>query len=77
MIVMGVYGTFKVDYKGTVKMGDFKKPPLGLEPRWIHDSHRVKEILDAMERYTNANMSIPIVWLEELKDLFSAYFKEA
>ena len=42
------------------KMGELKKPPLGLEPRWVHDSKRVKNILDAIERYTDANMPIPI-----------------
>lgn len=64
------------DYEGEVKMEDLKKPPLGLKPRWIHDSQRVEEILDAINRYTDANMPIPKVWLEELKDLFSTYFKE-
>lgn len=54
-------------------MSELKKPPLGLEPRWVHDSRRVKAILDAIERYTDANMSIPKKWVEELKDLFNAY----
>lgn len=58
-------------------MEDFKKPPLGLKPRWIHDSQRVEEILDAIARYTDANMPIPKVWLEELKDLVATYFKES
>ena len=52
-----------------------EKPPLGLEPRWIHDSRRAKEIIDAIERYTDANMSIKKEWIEELKDLFNAYFR--
>ena len=26
-------------------------PPLGLKPKYIHDKIRIKEILDAMERY--------------------------
>lgn len=55
-------------------MSEFKKPPLGLEPRWVRDSRRAKDILDAIERYTDANMSIPKNWIEELKDLFNAYF---
>lgn len=55
-------------------MNELKKPPLGLEPRWIHDSKRAQDILDAIERYTDANMSIPKKWVEELKDLFNAYF---
>lgn len=56
-------------------MDEIKKPTLGLEPRWVHDSRRAQEILEAIERYTDANMSIPKIWIEELKDLFFAYFK--
>lgn len=55
-------------------MSELEKPPLGLEPRWVHDSRRAKDILDAIERYTDANMSIPKTWVEELQDLFNAYF---
>lgn len=51
-----------------------KQPPLGIEPRWSHDYRRVKEILDAIERYTDANMSIPKNWVKELKDIFNVYF---
>ena len=54
---------------------EIKKPPLGVPPRWLHDSNRAKEILDAIERYTDANMSIPKSWIEELQDLFEVYFK--
>lgn len=57
-------------------MSELKKPPLGLEPRWVHDSRRADDILDAIERYTDANMSIPKTWIEELKDLFNAYFRK-
>jgi len=57
-------------------VSELKKPPLGLEPRWVHDSRRVEDILDAIERYTDANMSIPKAWVEELKDLFNAYFRK-
>ena len=57
-------------------MSELKKPPLGLEPRWVHDSRRAENILEAIERYTDANMSIPKTWVEELKDLFNAYFKK-
>ena len=50
------------------------RPPLGVKPRWMHDSERAKELLDAIERYTDANMSIPKKWINELKDLFNVYF---
>lgn len=56
-------------------MENMKKPPLGLEPRWLHDTRRAKEIIDAIERYTNANMPIKKEWIKELKDLFNAYIK--
>ena len=55
-------------------MSELQKPQLGLKPRWIHDSERAKEILDAMARYTDANMSVPNKWIKELQDLFNMYF---
>ena len=45
------------------------KPPLGLKPRYIHDKARVKEILDAMERYSYQRFPIPTEWVEELREL--------
>lgn len=45
------------------------KPPLGLKPKYIHDKARVKEILDAMERYSYQRFPIPIEWIEELRGL--------
>ena len=50
-----------------------KKPPLGLKPRWIHIKQRERKIIEAMERFTNAGESIPIEWIEELKDLIEVY----
>lgn len=45
------------------------KPPLGLIPKHIHDTKRKKEILEAMQRYTDAGKSIPVEWLDELRSL--------
>ena len=45
------------------------KPPLGLKPKFIHDKIRIKEILDAMERYSYQRFPIPIEWIEELREL--------
>lgn len=45
------------------------KPPLGLKPKYIHDKARVKEILDAMERYSYQRFPVPIEWIEELREL--------
>lgn len=54
-------------------MENSQKPPVGLKPRYIHDSERIDEILYAIERYTDANMSIPKSWIEELRDLFKVH----
>lgn len=53
----------------------YTKPPIGVKPRWLHDSERLKDILDAIERYTNDDLPIPKDWVIELRDLFSKYFK--
>ena len=44
-------------------------PPLGLRPKYIHNKTRIKEILDAMKRYSEQRFPIPIEWVEELKEL--------
>lgn len=48
-----------------------EKPPLGLKPRYIHNSERLVEILHAMGRYSNARKPIPIEWINELGDLIN------
>lgn len=53
--------------------GSYNKPPLGLEPRRIHDYQRVKDIVAAMNRYIEADKVIPTEWVEELWDLLSMY----
>jgi len=40
--------------------------PLGLMPRYIHNSLRVKEICSAIERYCEAKKEIPQEWFDEL-----------
>lgn len=47
-----------------------KKPPLGLEPRDVHEEYRIMDIFAAMKRYSMAEMVIPLEWIEELDDLF-------
>lgn len=54
-------------------MEDKVKPPIGLEPRYVHDAKRIDEILSAIERYTDANMSIPEAWINELRDLIKTH----
>ena len=48
----------------------YSKPPLGLMPRRINDSRRIREILQAMDRYNSSLlMPIPQEWVDELSDL--------
>ena len=53
----------------------YTKSPIGVKPRWLHDYERLKDILEAIERYINADLPIPKDWVIELRDLFSKYFK--
>jgi len=54
----------EVDVKVTVV-----KPPLGLIPKNIHRYQRRIAIIEAMDRYLQANKEIPIEWLEEYNEL--------
>lgn len=49
-----------------------EKPPLGIPPRGIAEAlfseSRIKDIVEAMHRYYEAGMKIPLEWREELKD---------
>ena len=46
-----------------------KKPPLRLMPEWLHKEQRVNDILDAIMRYHNEKLKIPIEWIEEYNKL--------
>ncbi|WP_250538802.1 MULTISPECIES: hypothetical protein [unclassified Caballeronia] len=48
-----------------------RKPPLGLVPKYIHDERRLKEILGAIERYSEAQLLIPVEWVTELAGLIN------
>jgi hypothetical protein len=52
---------------------ELKKPPLGLTPKWIRrkefDQNRANEILEAIQRYRQADIYIPVEWVDELKEL--------
>lgn len=47
------------------------KPPIGIKPRYIHDGERLREILNAMDRYSRALKHIPGEWIDELRDLIN------
>ena len=48
------------------------KPPLGIIPKYIWDTKRMAAILDAMERYSNAQKPIPTNWVLELRTLVNS-----
>ena len=45
------------------------KPPLGLTPKKIHSSLRIKAIFEAMTRYIDNGKSIPQEWVDELEEI--------
>ena len=46
-----------------------EKPPLGLRPKYIADLCRFGEVTEAIFRYTEAGMEIPMEWEKEYLDL--------
>lgn len=59
--------------------------PEGITPRKEHDERRANEIHQAVNRYVDAGLPIPIVWIEEYRDIanrehglsvFDNFFKE-
>lgn len=45
------------------------KPPLGIPPRWFHDSNRLDELKAVIVRYVNAECEINQEWIEEYNEL--------
>ena len=54
---------------GIVRPEKADKPPLGLRPRPISDTHRAIEILDAMRRFVDVCRPIPQSWADELMEI--------
>ena len=52
----------------------YKKPPLGLTPRYINDLQRIEDIKCAIERYICAGMNINIEWIVEYNELIKKYY---
>ena len=50
-----------------------QKPPLGLMPHSVFLLRRLEEIFQAIERYYEASMQIPIEWIEEYNLLIEMY----
>lgn len=53
-----------------------EKLPIGLMPRKIHREHRFYDVCDAISRYYNANLQIPIEWIEEYNELLEVLNNE-
>lgn len=55
------------------------KPPLGLTPEWLFELHkqhdRLMNISDAITRYSQQGVPIPIEWAKELERRLIAYQK--
>jgi hypothetical protein len=49
------------------------KPPLGLMPHSVFLLRRLEEIFEAIERYYQANMQIPVEWITEYNLLIEMY----
>ena len=50
-------------------MNSYKKPPIGITPRWLLDEEREIEIKEAINRYNEAEYPIPYEWIEELIEI--------
>lgn len=45
------------------------KPPLGIKPEHLAIEERIKEIQDAITRYREAKVKIPLKWIHEKRRL--------
>ena len=53
-------------------MEKLQRPPIGLEPKFVHDSKRFYDICDAISRYYNAGCKIPVKWIKEYNELIGS-----
>tara|TARA_R110000765_G_scaffold14938_1_gene43541 strand:- start:269 stop:442 length:174 start_codon:yes stop_codon:yes gene_type:complete len=45
------------------------KPPIGLRPKLVSDKERLNEVRGAIVRYYDAELKIPVEWIEEYNEL--------
>lgn len=51
-------------------MSDYVKiPPIGLEPLCVHQAKRLMDIKQAINRFIDARVIIPIEWITEYNNL--------
>lgn len=51
---------------------NYKAPPIGIAPKYIWIEERQRALLEAINRYIQANMKIPIEWVEEYNSLINS-----
>lgn len=44
-----------------------KKPPIGLKPSIFVDEARIKDILEAMKRFSKCGRPVPEIWIDEME----------
>lgn len=66
-VVDHVTGEISPQYGGWDKDLE-ERPPVGLKPKWIWERERCGDIFDAMERYSESKLAIPVEWVEELRE---------
>jgi hypothetical protein len=49
--------------------GAAPKPPLGVKPRNLHDEERANALDEAIVRYLNEDLPVPIEWVQEFNEL--------
>ncbi len=58
-------------------MSKSKKPPVGLIPEFVFEEDRqydrITQIIDAMQRYADADEDIPSEWIKELSKRVELY----
>jgi len=47
------------------------KPPIGLKPKKYHSLERFNEVRSAIARYYDAELPIPIEWVEEYNKIIN------
>jgi hypothetical protein len=47
----------------------YRKPPLGVKPRWLHEEQRLQDLGGAIYRYLNEQYPIKPEWIEEYNEI--------
>lgn len=50
-------------------------PPIGIMPKWLHDFNRLRDVQCAIVRRYEAELPIPLEWVEEYNELVVAHKK--